>query len=177
MLRTIVTHGIQAGIILGLFAAITAMTGPPPEPWGMMLGYLAMLIALSMVFIGTKRHRDLACGGAIRFWPAFGFGLAISLLAGILYVIAWEISIAATGTDFIGEYGARLIADMKANGAGAAEIAKVSADIARLKADYANPLFRLPLTFLEIAPVGLLVSLVSAGLLRNPRFLPARARI
>ncbi len=67
MLRTIIIHGLYAGIILGLFAAVTAMTGPPPEPWGMILGYLAMLIALSMVFLGTKRHRDLACGGVIRF--------------------------------------------------------------------------------------------------------------
>jgi len=39
-----------------------------------------------------------------------------------------------------------------------------------------NPLFRLPMTFVEIFPVGLLIALVSAGLLRNPRFLPARQR-
>ena len=41
---------------------------------------------------------------------------------------------------------------------------------------YRNPLFRLPMTFVEIFPVGLLIALVSAGLLRNPRFLPARQR-
>ncbi len=174
MLRTILTHGLYAGLILGLFAAVTAMTGPPPEPWGMLFGYLAMLVALTMVFLGTKRHRDIACGGVIRFWPGFGFGLAISLVASILYVVAWEISLAVSGADFIGEYGASLIADMRAKGASAAEIAKVAAEMAKLKADYANPFYRLPLTFLEIAPVGLLVSLVSAGLLRNPRFMAAR---
>jgi hypothetical protein len=43
------------------------------------------------------------------------------------------------------------------------------------KLQYANPMIRMPMTFAEIFPVGLLVSLVSAGLLRNPRFLPARA--
>ena len=63
---------------------------------------------------------------------------------------------------------------MRAKGASAAEIAKVAAEMAKLKADYANPFYRLPLTFLEIAPVGLLVSLVSAGLLRTPRFMAAR---
>jgi hypothetical protein len=41
---------------------------------------------------------------------------------------------------------------------------------------YDNPLYRLPMTFAEIFPVGLLVTLVSAVLLRNPRFLPARTR-
>jgi hypothetical protein len=40
---------------------------------------------------------------------------------------------------------------------------------------YQNPLVRLPLTFIEIFPVGLLVALVSAGLLRNPERFPARA--
>jgi hypothetical protein len=43
------------------------------------------------------------------------------------------------------------------------------------KRQYANPLFRLPMTFAEIFPVGVLVSLVSAAILRNPRVLPARA--
>jgi hypothetical protein len=40
---------------------------------------------------------------------------------------------------------------------------------------YRNPMLRIPITFAEIFPVGLLVALVSAALLRNPRVLPARA--
>ena len=40
---------------------------------------------------------------------------------------------------------------------------------------YANPLFRLPITFVEMFPIGVLISLVSAAVLRNSRFLPARA--
>jgi hypothetical protein len=41
---------------------------------------------------------------------------------------------------------------------------------------YRDPLFRIPITFIEIFPVGLLVALVSAALLRNPKLMPARAR-
>jgi hypothetical protein len=37
---------------------------------------------------------------------------------------------------------------------------------------YADPLYRLPMTFTESFPVGVLVSLMSEALLRNPRFLP-----
>jgi hypothetical protein len=37
---------------------------------------------------------------------------------------------------------------------------------------YADPLYRLPMTFIEIFPIGVLVSLIAAALLRNRRFLP-----
>jgi hypothetical protein len=42
------------------------------------------------------------------------------------------------------------------------------------KVQYADPLFRMPMTFMEIFPVGLLISLISAAVLRNPKVLPAR---
>ena len=51
---------------------------------------------------------------------------------------------------------------------------KMTAEMDAFKIQYADPLFRLPMTFAEIFPVGILVSLISAGLLRNSRFLPAR---
>ncbi len=41
---------------------------------------------------------------------------------------------------------------------------------------YRNPLFRIPMTFIEIFPVGLLVALISAALLRNPKLLPDNRR-
>ena len=46
--------------------------------------------------------------------------------------------------------------------------------MAEFRASYADPLYRLPMTFAEIFPVGLLISLVSAAALRNPRVLPRR---
>ena len=61
----------------------------------------------------------------------------------------------------------------KAKGASAEALAKLTADTETFKVQYANPMYRLPMTFAEIFTVGMLVSLVSAGLLRNSRFLPA----
>ncbi len=172
MLRSILVHGALAGLILLPFELMVAFDIPGSH--GMLIGYSVMLVALSMVFLGVKRRRDTAGGGVITFWPAFGFGLAISVVAGIFYVLAWELSMKLSGGDFIGDYARQVIADMTAKGAAPDKVAKVSAEMAEMRANYANPLFRLPMTFMEIAPVGMLVSLVSAGLLRNPRFLPAR---
>lgn len=177
MSRTILNYGTLAGLLVGVptFASFVLFAeNHPGGAWGMALGYSIMLLGLSMVFLAIKRRRD-ELGGVIRFWPAFGLGLAISLVASVFYVVAWEAAQAVTGIDYIGGYIEASIAEKRAQGASAAEIAQFAAEMAQFKVQYANPLFRIPMTLTEILPVGLLVSLVSAGLLRNPRFLPARA--
>jgi hypothetical protein len=175
MIRTILVFGTIAGLAVGIPLSCFALAfdGAPP-PYGMAIGYTMMLVALSAVFVGVKRHRDVALGGTIRFWPAFGMGLAISAVAGIFYVLAWETAVAVSGIDFARAYATAMIEQERARGASAAELARFTAEMATFQAQYANPLFRLPMTFTEIFPVGILVSLVSAGLLRNSRFLPAR---
>ena len=176
MLRTILKYGVIAGLVVGGFELVTftAFSGMPPLKYGMLIGYTTMLIALSAVFVGIKRHRDVDRGGVIGFWPAFGVGLGISFVAGLFYVAAWEAVQAMTHMDFATSYSKAIIASEKAKGASAESLAKLSADMEAFKLQYADPLFRLPMTFVEIFPVGVLVSLISAGLLRNSRFLPAR---
>jgi len=176
MLKTIFKYGVIAGLVVGGFEVVTVVvfSGMPPLKYGMVVGYTTMLIALSAVFVGIKRHRDVDRGGVIGFWPAFGIGLGISFIAGIFYVVAWEAVQAATHMDFAGSYAKAMIESEKAKGVSAEALAKLSDDMARFKVQYADPMFRLPMTFVEIFPVGVLVALFSAGLLRNRRFLPAR---
>lgn len=175
MFRTILIYGTIAGIVVGLPTfAISVATAGQPLPYGMAIGYLTMLVALSAVFVGVKRHRDGPLGGVIGFWPALGLGLAISLVAGLLYVIAWELAVSIIGIDFLDHYTSETLAQQRADGASPAALAKTAAEMAAFKASYASPLVRMPMTLPEILPVGILVSLVSAGLLRNPRFLPGR---
>lgn len=177
MLRYILIYGLIAGIVVGihLVAISVGFEGHMMGAWGMAIGYLVMLIALTAVFVGVKRYRDVDRGGVIGFLPAFGMGIAISAVAGILYVASWEVSQALTSGDFIAAYTDALIADKRAAGASAAEIARLTAEMQAFAVQYANPLFRLPMTFAEIFPVGILVSLITAALLRNPRFMPVRA--
>jgi hypothetical protein len=176
MLRTILKYGVIAGLVIGglEFGTVAAFSGMPPLKYGMLIGYTTMLIALSAVFVGIKQHRDVDRGGVIGFWPAFGVGLGVSFIAGIFYVVAWEAVQTWTHMDFAGFYAQAMIENEKAKGASAEALAKLSAEMATFKLQYADPLFRLPMTFVEIFPVGVLVSLVSAALLRNSRFLPAR---
>jgi Protein of unknown function (DUF4199) len=176
MLRKILKFGSIAGVIVGvpLFGMAVAMDGKPPPAYGVILGYATMLIALTAVFIAIKRYRDVELGGVIRFWPAFGLGLGISFVASIFYVLAWEAALAFTGMDFARDYAQMLIEQQRAAGVTGDALAKFTAEMHEFAAKYANPLYRMPLTFVEIFPIGVLVSLVSAGLLRNSRFLVAR---
>jgi hypothetical protein len=137
-------------------------------------GYLVMLVALTFIFVGMKRYRDQEKGGVIRFLPAFGLGLGIAVVAGLAYVFVWEGYLAISHYNFIDDYAASILRAQRAAGASPAKIAAKAAELQALKAQYANPLFRLPMTFMEIFPVGFVVALASAGLLRNPRFLPTR---
>lgn len=177
MLRKILSYGVIAGLLAGVPLSIIVLGAGdhPPMANGMVIGYLTMLVALSTVFVAIKRYRDVDKGGVVGFWPAFGLGLGISAVAGVIYVIAWETSVALAHVDFAGGYARAVIAEQRARGVSGRALAKVAAEMDAFKVQYANPLFRWPMTFAEIFPVGVLVSLISAALLRNRRFLPARA--
>jgi hypothetical protein len=175
MLKRMLIYGTIAGLLVGVpLSAITLSASHGLPTHGMLIGYTIMLVALSTIFVAVKRYRDDELGGVIRFWPAFGLGLGISFVAGLFYVVAWEAAQAATHADFATSYANALIAQQKAAGVSGAKLAQFTAEMDQFKVQYANPLFRLPMTFIEIFPVGVLVSLVAAALLRNPRFLAAR---
>jgi hypothetical protein len=174
MRYALVYGGISGSIVIAVLILGLSLDLPSHfhSEW---FGYLVMLVALSLIFVGVKRYRDVECGGVIRFGGAFMLGLGIALVAGAIYVILWEIYVAASGVDYMAEYQARTLADMQAAGASAEDIAETRATMALWGERLHNPLWRIPMIFIEIFPVGLIVALVSAALLRNPRLLPARA--
>lgn len=175
MSRIILTFGAAAGLIVAVPMFLLLANAEPGSPaTSHFTGYLIMLLALSLIFFGVKRLRDRELGGVIRFVPALLAGLGISAVAGVIYVIGWEITLAVTDFAFIDSYSTAAVEAARAKGASAADIEAVAAQMAEFRRQYANPLIRLPMTFVEIFPVGILVSLISAALLRNSRFMPAR---
>ena len=176
MTRIMLIYGGIAGTIV-IAAMVIGYQVSDGEGFGssQLIGYLFMLIALSMIFIGIKRYRDQEQGGVIKFSKAFLMGLGISAVAGIAYVISWEVYLAMTGDAFIESYTANYIEMKKAAGVTGAELEKVIATMEETKKNYANRLYRMPITFMEIFPVGLLISLISALILRNSKVLPAHS--
>ena len=175
MTRYALIYGGISGAIVIFILTLGLVFELPDHFQSELFGYLVMLIALSLIFVGVKRYRDIECGGVIRFGRAFLVGAAIAVVAGLIYVVGWEAYLAFSDRDFMAEYTAAILERMRADGAGAAALAAKAEEMRQLAEMYRSPLFRIPITLIEILPVGLLVALVSAALLRNPRLLPAKA--
>lgn len=171
MKRIILVYGTIAGAIVATSMVFAMAIGLH----SVVFGYLSMLVAMVMVFVGVKRFRDEHRGGTIRFLAALQVGLAIAAIASLFYVLAWEAYLYVTDSNYLAEYAAATIEARRLEGASAAELARMRTDFDAFMVSYRNPFFRIGLTVLEIAPVALLVALVSAALLRRTSFMPAHA--
>lgn len=174
-LRYFLVFGSLAGLIIVLLSTAAVLSGALGHSSSPVMGYLVMLVGLTMIFVGVKRFRDVECGGVIRFGRALLVGLGIGLAAAIIYAAAFELYVAATGFDFVAWFAEIRARELAAAGTDPAAVEREMAALRAFGADYARLSYRLPLHFLEIAPAWLLVALASAAILRNPRVLPARA--
>lgn len=177
MFRIMLVYGAIAGVtIIAVMAAGVYLNGGEFSDSGQLQGYLSMIVVLSLIFVGVKRYRDQSLGGIIKFWPALKLGLGIAIVASFFYTISWEVFLAVSGIDFAGQYIEALRAGYIEDGlTGDALDAKLQPTV-DLMASYNNPLIRMPMTFfLEPLPVAVVVALISAALLRNPKVFPAKA--
>ncbi len=172
-MRYIFVYGGLSGAIASGIIVATLAFNLPSHLHSLWFGYLVMLVALSLIFVGVKRYRDIELGGVIRFLPALGIGLGIAVIAGVTYAVIWEAYLASTDYAFMDDYIAAAIRGLETDGLTGAALDQKIAELETVRDQYRNPLFRLMMTFLEIFPVGLLVALVSAALLRNPKLLTA----
>ena len=163
MKRLILIYGSIAGFII-IVTMILSLEIGHGHVW---LGYLIMFIAFSLIYVGVKRYRDETLGGVITFATALLMGLGISAIASVVYVAIWELYLALTDYQFIDAYASSMIEAARLDGGSEAEIARATSVAENFRTQYLNPLYRLPMTAMEVFPPGLLVSLGSAIVLRN----------
>ena len=177
MKKIVLTFGLIAGavFVVTMFGAYPLWkNGTITFENGMWVGYTSMVIALSMVFFGVKSYRDNHLNGTITFGNALKVGLLISLVASLGYAISWEFYFNLIAPDFMDEYAAFYVNKAKASGASEVEVQKIVAQMDEGKQMYKNPFLRFVITMAEISPVGIVISLVSAALLRKKDFLAAQ---
>lgn len=134
---------------------------------GMVIGYTSMILAFSLIFVGIRNFRDKYNNGVISFGKAFMIGLYITLIASTIYVLVWLVDYHFFVPDFAEKYSAHMIDKLRASGASQLEIDKQTKEMASFASMYKNPVFNALLTYTEILPVGLLVSLICALILKR----------
>ena len=171
MKKNVLVFGILAGVIVTalMVASMFNCYNFEHTEGSMYIGYASMLLAFSFIFVAIKNYRDKYNGGSIGFGKGFLIGLYISLIASTLYVGVWLIDYYVFMPDFMDKYSAHVLKEMADNGASATEIADQTEEMAYYKEMYKNPLFVILFTYFEILPVGLLVSLLAALILKRKR--------
>ena len=170
MKRTVWVFGLIAGGILSIMMLITV----PFADWigfdrSAIVGYTSMVLAFLMIFFGVKSYRENLGGGSIGFLRAFSIGLLITAIASVCYVATWLVINYTMMPDFADKYAAYGVEKVKKSGASQAEIDAKTKEMERMKEMLKNPVTNAALTFLEPLPVGVVMALISAGLLRRKR--------
>lgn len=168
MKKTVLIFGLISGAVA---AALMFITLPFADrigfERGMLVGYTTIILSFLLVFFGIRSYRENICGGAISFRRAFSVGILITLISCICYVIAWEILYYNFMPDFADKYAAHVLEKAKAAGASAAAIQAQLDEVKKLKQILDNPFKNAAVTFIEPFPVGLIITLISALILRK----------
>ena len=177
MKKIVWTFGLISGGILAVLIATMPLylNGTMNFDHAEIVGYTIMVLAFVLVFFGIRSYRENVSGGAITFGKAFQVGILVTLIACTVYVATWEIVYFNFLPDFADKYTALTLEKMRTRGATEAAIARTMQEMEKFKVWYKNPLLNAGMTYLEALPVGLIVTLVSAAILRRktPRAAPA----
>ena len=174
MKKNILVYGLIAGLIVSALMAINLSMCVKSGNFdsSIVVGYASMIIAFSLIFVGIKNYRDKYNGGVISFGRAFKVGLFITLIASTIYVIVWLVEEHFFFPDFMDKYTAHAITKLQVSGISAAELASETRKLEQGKEMYKNPGWKIIFTYLEILPVGLVVTLISSLILKrkaNPK--------
>ena len=177
MKKTILTFGLISGAIS---SAMMIATVPFFDRMGMdrgyIIGYTAIVLSFLLVYFGIRSYRD-SVGGEITFTKAFGVGIAITLISCCFYVVTWLVLYYNFMPDFMDKYGAYTVAKARAAGASPAAMQATMEQVRKYREMYANPLVNAAMTFIEPFPVGLVITLISAGILRRKSRQQARTAV
>lgn len=168
MKKTVLTFGLLSGAVI---SALMLLTVPFADAIGfdrgVIVGYTTMVAAFMLIFFGVRSYRDNVAGGVVGFGRALAVGALIALVSSLCYVATWQVMYYKLMPDFLVKYEAHVIDKARANGESEAAIAQRSADMQKFAEMYQNPAINAAFTILEPLPVGLVIALVSAGVLQR----------
>lgn len=164
MKKTITIFGLVIGTILSIsmMMMVNQMYSNPDMKGSDIVGYAAMVVMFSLIFFGVRNYRNKQLDGFISFATAFKIGFWIAFIGSSMYVIVWLFYYYLFVPDFIDIYTSHVLKNCTPS-----DLASKTTEMANFKEMYKNPLFVVLITFSEVLPVGLVVALSSALILKK----------
>jgi hypothetical protein len=168
MKKTVLTYGFISG---GIAAVLMLATLPFMEATdgqnGAVVGYTGIVLSMLLVFFGVRSYRENVGAGKISFGRAFTVGILITLISCTCYVATWELIYFKLAPEFGAKCLAAPVNKLKASGAPQEKIDEAQRQLDTFKKLYDNPLANAAITYIEPFPVGLLISAITALILRR----------
>ena len=165
MKKTVLTYGLISAVV----AAVLLLIHVPfmeNSTKGLIFGYAGIVLSSLLIFFGVRSYRENVGNGKISFGRAFGVGILIALMSAAGYVAAWEV-VYFSNPSVADHIFDQPVKELKAKQAPQAEIDAAIAQVESFKKMYSNPFINAAFTFIEPFPVGVLMTLISAIILRR----------
>lgn len=174
MKKIVLRFGLLSGIIASVWMAISMglCHNSGSYEGNMILGFSSMIIAFSLMFPAVKSYRDKYNNGVITFGKAFKIAFLIALIGSSMYVITWLVDYYFFMPDFMEKFSAQLINKAQHSGKSPAEIAKSIQSAKDMKKVYGSIFGVIMYTYMEILPVGIIVALITALILKRKTAVP-----
>jgi hypothetical protein len=168
MRKIVVTFGLISGAISSLMMiALVTFGDRIGFDRGAVIGNTSIVLSFLMVYFGIRTYRDNISNGQITFLKAFAVGLSITLISCIVYVVTWEVIYYNFLPGFWDAYGAHLVQKLTASGASPAAVQEKLKQVRKYKELYKNPFFNAAFTFIHPFPIGFVITIFSALVLRR----------
>ena len=165
MKKTVLTYGLISGVIGAalMLAHVPFMDGSSK---GLIVGYTGIVLSALLIFFGVRSYRENVGNGKISFGRGFAVGILIALISAACYVAAWEV-VYYSNPGIADHVFDNQLEQVKASGVSQEKIGEAVRELESFKKLYANPFANVAFTFVEPFPVGLLMTLISAVILRR----------
>ena len=174
MKKIVLTSGLISGVMISvLMDGSVLLSSKTGSGHSMALGYTMMVASFLLVYFGIRSYRDNILSGQISFGRALACGLLITAITCACYVVTWEIVYFTFIPHFMDGYFAAQVHRVQASGLDPVAKATKIAAINHSQQLYQNPLVNMAYTLIEPLPVGVVITLVSAALLRRNEPLPS----
>jgi hypothetical protein len=171
MKKPVLTFGLISGVMISVLMGGSMLFankfGSNHSMVGMALGYTMMVASFLLIYFGIRSYRDNTLAGQISFGRAFSCGILIALITCVCYVAMWEILYFNFMPHVMDSYFAAQIHKIQSSGLDPATAAARVAAIQHSQQLYQNPFVNMAYTFMEPLPVGLIITLISAAILRR----------